>query len=84
MSNFPCLEARILGGAFVHEGWTPLCDTRLIALCESAYVASDLCRALAARLSEDDGRHYIVTDARGGEQQIWNRARLLREAEKAS
>lgn len=80
-SLFPCLEARILGGAFIHERWGDCSDSRLVALCESDWTATVLAKALAADERPETNRAWIITDARGGSQQVWDRARV--DAEKA-
>lgn len=81
MDHMPCLEARIVGGAFVHEQWGLLENARLIALCDSEWTALHLCRELASHAHLEDARRWIITDARGGDQQIWTRARV--DAERA-
>ena len=83
MSDYvsPCLEARILGGAFVHQRWGDLSDCRLVALCDGEWTANKLAKALASSDRGDDRCAWVVTDACGGSQQVWNRARV--DAEKA-
>jgi hypothetical protein len=78
-----CLEAKILGGAYLHERWSDLSDCSLVALCQSNYHAELLARALAENATLEDGRSWVVTDSHGGSQQVWNRARIEREATKA-
>ena len=81
---FPCLEARILGGAFVHEGWGDISCARLVALFDSDWNASLFAKMMAAAEKPDSTRHWIVTDSRGGAQQRWNRRRIDSEKAKSA
>lgn len=79
---FPCLEARILGGAFVHECWGSDTGGRLTALCESKWHAESYAKELAGNEPVDSTRFWAVTDSRG-EQSFWTRKRVDAERAKA-
>lgn len=81
MTNFPCLRAEIVGGAFVHERWGDLGNARLIALCESTWAARQLAMALAGKDAPETSRAFVITDSNGGPQEVWHRARV--DAERA-
>lgn len=83
MDMFPCLEARIMGGAFLHECWSSDTGGRLVALCDSKWSAETIAKELAGKESEDSGRFWAVTDSRG-EQSFWTRKRIDAERAKAA
>lgn len=78
MSKYPCLRAEMNGGAYVHERWDGCDGARLVALCESDWTATILAKALASQDGKDQ-RSWVVTDCHGGDQQVWNRARIEAE-----
>jgi len=80
---YPCLRAEIAGGTFIHETWDDCVNARLIALVDSSYTAEMFCRMLAEKCSPEDGRHWIITNATGGNQERWNRKRVDAERAKA-
>lgn len=80
---FPCLEARMPGGAFVHESWADSSEPRLIALLDSDWTAKTLCQQLASADTPESGRSWIITDSRG-RQQIWNRKLIDAERERGA
>lgn len=73
---FACLEAKMIGGAFVHEQWRDLSDGHLVALCRSRYDAIEFAKTLARRDNAASGRVWIVTDARGSPQDKWTHERI--------